>query len=266
MGARDRAAVKHKGLTMRPVSSAVAALLLAVPAHAAPIPASALIIRQSSPALAFRWRVAPEAAEAPALFKAMRAEALRTAARERVSAAHDAATAAKDGYPFRRYETVIDWSLAADGPRLLALAGETYTDTGGAHGNLGYAVRLWDRKAKRPLAVADLFSDWPRARALIEPVYCAALAAEQAQRRGRHAAAPAPGAAPEPFDACPKLSEQPLVPWGRSARPNQFRVLLAPYVAGPFSEGSYLVTAPWPDGVRALVKPAWRAELFGDGG
>jgi hypothetical protein len=238
----------------------IAALLLAAPVVAKPpaaIPASALLIRQSSPNIDWRWRIAPEAATQPALLKAMRAEALQQAGKDRSAAARDAASARKAGFPFRSYETISDWSLAADTPHLLALAGEVYSFTGGAHGNSGFAARIWDKAARRSIPIDALFSDWPRARKLIEPVFCKALADEQARRRGGQPLG-------NDFDACPKLSEQPMLPFGGlSRRAGQFRVLVAPYVAGPYSEGAYLVTAAWPEAVRGLVKPAYRADLFG---
>ncbi len=148
------------------------ALLLATPALAAAprvIPASDLLIRQTSPALEWRWRVAPEAGMQPGLLKAMRAAGLQDAAKARADAAKDAASQKKAGIPFRRYETISDWSLAADTPRLLALAGDTYSYTGGAHGNTGHAVKIWDKVAKRSIPFDALFTDWPRARKLIEP-------------------------------------------------------------------------------------------------
>lgn len=240
----------------------ILSLLLAVPALAKPpshpIPASALLIRQTSPAIDWRWRAAPEAATQPGLIGAMRAEALHDAAKEKAGAARDAAIARKAGIPFRRYETIIDWSLAADTPRLLALAGEVYSYTGGAHGNSGYSVKIWDKAARRGLAIDALFSDWPRARKLLEPVFCKALADEQALRhRGQ-----LPGG---DFDKCPNLSDQPIVPWGGLAtRAPQFRVLVGPYVAGPYSDGSYIVTMAWPESVKPLVKPVYRTDLFGD--
>ena len=45
----------------------------------------------------------------------------------------------------------------------------------------------------------------------------------------------------------------------------QFRVLVAPYVAGSYAEGSYNTTVAWPQAVRPLVKPPYRADLFGPG-
>jgi hypothetical protein len=240
---------------------ALTALLLATPALAkapAPVPASALLIREATPAIDWRWRAAPEAATQPGLLRAMRGEAMTELGKVRAAATREAADARKEGFPFRRYETINDWSLAADTLALLVLAGEVYSYTGGAHGNTGYAARIWDKAGKRQIGIEALFSDWPRARKLLEPVYCKALADEQARRRmGAEAGADAA--------ACPKLSEQPVVPFaglGRQAR--QFRVLLAPYVAGSYAEGSYLITVPWPEAVRQFVKPAYQRDLFGE--
>lgn len=230
------------------------ALLFAAPAMAAPagIPASDLIIRQSSPQIDWRWRMAPEAATQPPLLAAMRKTALAAAAEAKSQAAADAAEATNAGFPFRRHEYIGDWSLAADTPRLLALAGESYAYTGGAHGNTTYAAKIRDKAARQDIAFSALFTDWAKARALLEPAYCAALAREQKARGGN------------PDNNCPSLAEQPIVPWAGLARQaSQFRVLLAPYAAGSYAEGSYLITLPWPEGIRPLVKPAFRDDLFG---
>jgi hypothetical protein len=234
-----------------------AAALLATPALAAPraIPASDLLIRQSSPNLSWRWRTAPEAATQPALLQQLRSSALAEARKAAADAGRDAASAKKAGFPFRRYEFITDWSLAADTPRLLALSGLTYAYTGGAHGNTGYTAKIWDKTTKRAIPIDALFSDWPRARKLIEPAYCRALAEEQKRRGGNPVGDGVP---------CPKLSEQPIVPWGDlGTRAGQFRVLVAPYVAGSYAEGSYLITVAWPDALKSLVKPVYRGDLFG---
>jgi hypothetical protein len=242
---------------MRSVVLALA--LLAAPALAAPrpVPASDLLISQSTPEIDWRWRMAPEAARAPALLAAMRSAALQDAAKAKSAAANDATSARQAGFPFRRHDSVADWSLAADTPHLLALAGETYSFTGGAHGNTGYASRIWDKTARRSIAFDALFTDWPRARRIMEPQYCKALAQEQAARLGS-----------KPVDDmhdCPKLSEVTIVPFaGLARRATQFRVLLPPYAAGSYAEGSYLITLPWPEAVKPLVKPAYRSDLFAE--
>lgn len=229
-------------------------ILIAAPALAAPrvIPASDLLINQSTPAISWRWRMAPEAATQPALLAGLRGEALKAATSAKAEASRDAADAAKSGFPFRRYESISDWSLAADTPRLLALVSESYAFTGGAHGNTGYAAKIWDKTARKSVPFSALFTDWAKARALIEPAYCAALATEQKARGGN------------PVNNCPKFADQPIVPWaGLASRAMQLRVLLGPYTAGSYAEGSYLITLPWPEGIKPLVKPAYRDDLFG---
>ncbi len=235
-------------------SALFALALIAAPALA--VPASDLLIRQTSPQISWRWRAAPEVGAQPALLRGLRAEAMRAAAKDRLAAGRDAAAAKKAGFPFRRHEVITDWSLAADTPHLLALSGLVYAFTGGAHGNTGYTAKIWDKAGQRAVTFEGLFSDWPHARRLLEPLFCKALAEEQARRQG----APPSG----DWAKCPRLAEQPIVPWGDLAtRAPQFRVLVGPYVAGPYSDGSYLITLPWPDAVKPLVKPAYRDDLFG---
>lgn len=242
--------------TQMRLATLLAALLLSAPAFTAPRPilASDLMIRQSNAQISWRWRAAPELATQPSLLRALRSEAQREAARATRGAIADAASAKKAGFPFRPYEYITDWSLAADTPRLLALAAESYSYTGGAHGNTGYAVRIWDKTAKRSIPFSALFSDWPRARKLLEPPYCKVLAEEQRRRTGAQPL--------NEMNACPKLSEQPILPFAGLARSAmQFRVLLGPYVAGSYAEGSYKIDATWPESVKALVKPAYRRDL-----
>ena len=109
------------------------AVLIAVPVAAKPvpraIPASDLMIRQSSPEIDWRWRAAPEAATQPGLLAALRRDALNEAGRARTAARADAAGARTAGFPFRKHESITDWTLAADTPHLLALAGQVYSFT-----------------------------------------------------------------------------------------------------------------------------------------
>jgi hypothetical protein len=230
------------------------AALLATPALAAPMPATDLLITDTTPQLSYRWRMAaPEAATQPALLTALRKDALAELAKEKQQAARDAADAKKAGFPFRPYETIISWTLAADTPRLLALESLNYSFTGGAHGNTGYTAKIWDKQAKRSIPFSALFTDWKKAQALLEPAYCKALAEEQKARGGNEQG------------NCPKLADQQIVPWADLAPTAwQFRVLLGPYAAGSYAEGSYLITVPWPAGTAALIKPAYKVDLTGN--
>lgn len=236
------------------------ALLLAAaaptkrPSGPAPVLVRELFITSADPALRWRWRAAPEVGLEPILLRAMRGEAVAALGKERADARRAMGESRAGGYPFRTYETITDWSVSADTPRLLVLQGNVWRYTGGAHGNSGHAGRLWDRQARRSIAIDALFTDWPRARKLIEPSYCAALAAERRVRRGSEKLE-------DDFEVCPPLAEQLILPasdlMGAPAR--QLRVVLPPYVAGPYVEGSYSLTLPWPEGTAALVAPSWKA-------
>ena len=229
------------------------AALLAVPALAAPMPATDLLITDVSPALSYRWRMAaPEAVTQTALLTTLRKQALAELAKEKQDAARDAAEAKKSGFPVRPYETIISWTLAADTPRLLALQSLNYSFTGGAHGNTGYTAKIWDKSANKAIPFSALFTDWKKAQGLLGPAYCKALAEEQKARGGN------------PVNNCPKLADQQIVPWADLApTAYQFRVLLGPYAAGSYAEGSYLITLPWPEGIEKLIKPAYKTDLFG---
>ncbi|MEY3269487.1 MAG: hypothetical protein RL480_2247 [Pseudomonadota bacterium] len=56
-----------------------------------------------------------------------------------------------------------------------------------------------------------------------------------------------------------------IVPYaGLATAARQVRVLVGPYVAGPYAEGSYIITLPWPEAVQPFVKPQYRPALFGE--
>ena len=236
----------------------VAALALPAAAGAAPILARDLILKNNSANLQYSWRVPPEVGIEPRLFAAMRAKAEANLAAGLTTANRDAAAAAKSGYPVRQYTDLSFWTAAADTTRLMAATGLLYGYTGGAHGNTGYDSVIWDKVAARQIGVPDLFTDRAKARAIMEPVVCKALADERARRRqGARLGGD--------FDKCPPLTQATIVPYsGPSPVANQVRVIFAPYVAGPYVEGSYELTLGWPEAVKPLVKPQYRADLFGE--
>lgn len=226
------------------------------PAGPPPVLARELIIRQSEPALDWFWRAAPEVGLEPNLLRAMRGEALASAAKARTLARKDQSQAEAAGFPYRRHEYWTDWAVEADAGRLLVLMGTSWQYTGGAHGNVGHAGRLWDRQAGRSIPIDALFTDWPRARRLIEPAYCQVLDTERRRRRGDTKLM-------DEFETCPPLAEQLVLPAAAPAerQARLIRIVLDPYVAGPFSEGSYELTLPWPPEVAAYVASPWRAAL-----
>ena len=226
------------------------------PPGPAPVLARELLITQSDTALDWRWRTPPEAGLEPNLLRAMRGEALTEATKARQRARKDRTQAETAGFPFRKHDYWTDWTVAANTKRLLVLQGTSWQFTGGAHGNTGYAARLWDKQTGHTIPLEALFTDWPRARRLLEPAYCAALEQQRREKRGTTRLM-------DDFETCPPLAEQFILPASAPAdrTASSVRILLAPYVAGPFAEGTYEINLPWPPGTAALVAPPWRGAL-----
>jgi Deacetylase PdaC len=235
---------------MRPTPNALVALALlaASPATAAPILATDLLVRRDTPALEYRWTAPPHMALEPKLFRSLELEGQKWLWREDASATSAKADAAKNGFPFNRYSWSQTWQPEAETPQLLALSSTVYAYSGGAHGNLHYVGAIFDRKAQRQVRFAELFTDPKAAFAILTPAFCQALDAERVKKRGAEKL--------ELFSDCPKLESYPIVPMGDGSI-RQFRALVPPYEAGPWSEGSYEITleaAP----VAALIKPQYR--------
>jgi hypothetical protein len=206
-------------------------------------------VKRETPELDFLWRAPPELAEAPTLLGTLRAQALATAEEMQAGAIEDLKLRPADA-PKISHFFVEDWTVAADTPALLNVRADISMYTGGAHPNHGFAVKYWDKAERHEISFSDLFTDWTAAEKLLTPAYCTALDAERVSRRG----AIENGS----FDDCPPLGDQPvaLMSW-----PGQdisgFRVLLAPYVAGPYAEGDFEIDVPLTDALHALIKPSY---------
>lgn len=220
----------------------------------APIAATDLLLRHDGPELVFRWSAAPEAALETGLFNAISADAHQALQAELADATADQASAATGKFPFRLHSFDQHWQAEAETPQLLVLSAQTYSYTGGAHGNIGYSVAIWDRQAGTRIGSWDLFDDQAAAVAALTPQWCEKLDEERARKReGVEAAG---------FNDCPPLTEQTLVPVGQTTI-GQLKAIAAPYSAGPWSEGTYEVLLD-PTPVVELVKPGYRAAFVAD--
>jgi len=174
-----------------------------------------------------------------------RAEALRFAQEDRADRGPD--------IPFHGHYFHKGWATMGDGGRLLSLAALTQVFTGGAHGNALYDVLLWDRTADEKIELADLFTDDDGAIAAMTPVYCAGLDAQRAEKRG----APVSPDGPDWMVQCRPLAESTVAPVDADGdgRFDLFRVLIEPYEAGAYVEGTYEVDIPVTAELRRMVKP-----------
>lgn len=153
------------------------------------------------------------------------------------------------------YESTTNWMVDSILPGVTVLLAGRSSYTGGAHGYAFVDSLIWDSNLGAPISFAGLFSNPAAARALLNPAYCRALERERLARRGE----PTPtddmfGACPDSFKEAEAYPAKPV--YGKYSR---IAISLAPYVAGPFSEGSYDLEIVIPKGLKSLVKPQYQA-------
>ncbi|MDE8650419.1 DUF4163 domain-containing protein [Novosphingobium album (ex Liu et al. 2023)] len=171
------------------------------------------------------------------------------------AARKDKREAEADGYPFRPHSAGTAWKVVADLPDWLSLSAEIYAFSGGAHGMSNFATLLWDKRVSIPRKPVDLFASGAALRGAIQQPFCDALNRERGKRRGQ----PVNPASGDEFDACLDPLESTLILGSSNgATFDRIGVLIAPYDAGPYAEGSYEVTLPVTDAVLAAVKPSFR--------
>ncbi|HWK35750.1 DUF4163 domain-containing protein [Sphingomonas sp.] len=170
----------------------------------------------------------------------------------------DARREAKAGdFPYRAYDSSVEWKTVTDTPRLLSLSAQTYAYTGGAHGMPGYAAMVWDKVAGQRLDPVALFTSKEAIQTALGAGFCDRLDTERAKRRGEPVKRGKGD--DDPFNDCPKVEEATLI-LGSTDRAaiNRIGLLVGPYVAGPYAEGSFDLTLPVTPAVLAAVKPEYR--------
>lgn len=166
----------------------------------------------------------------------------------------DRREAKKGGFPYRPHASDTTWKVVADVPGWLSLSSDIYSYSGGAHGMHGFDSLLWDRQAGMAREPADLFVGSALRQAIQRP-FCNALDAEREERRGE----PVRHGADDMFSDCINPLESTLILGSSNRRTfDRLGVLIAPYAAGPYAEGTYEVTLPVTPEVLAAVKPEYR--------
>jgi len=181
--------------------------------------------------------------------------ALRAELRRRMAAAHQDALAsaretrdsAREAHvPFHQelYDEV--WTIEARNRRFISLSADNRTDQNGAHPNRGFDALVWDRVRGRARPAASILGAAALAR--LTPSYCRILTALVSARGG------------EPPEHCPPLAERPLSFLDRDhdGRFDTLHVLVAPYVAASYADGSFVVDVPFGRGDLAGMAAADR--------
>lgn len=221
---------------------------------AATPPAKAFEKAEKSDLLEFAYAYPSPAASVPALvarfekdMTVSRADALKMAREDR-----DAAK--QSGFPFHTHSLETRWTVAADTPRMLALEASTYTFTGGAHGMTGFDALLWDRERRRETSFPAMMTSPSAFAAAIRPRFCKALDKARAEKRG---APVVPG--DDEFTKCIDPMKEVLVPTSSDGKLiDGIKVVVGPYSAGPYAEGSYDIDLPVDAAMRKAIKTEYQ--------
>lgn len=150
-----------------------------------------------------------------------------------------------------------DWAVAGATPRLLSLTADLGAFSGGAHPNTTFETLLWDRQADRAVAVTAVLGPLP---ARLRTRFCRALDTQRAEQRGE----PVHHDPQDEFSLCPQFGAPVfLAPTDsdHNGRFERLNVLMAPYVAGPYTDGAYTVELTLDAGDVAAIPAAWRANF-----
>lgn len=237
-------------------TSAAAHAAAAPAVAAAPPAAKAVSVKEETALIQFDYAYPAQAAAIPALKGLLDAD-LDKARRELLAAAREGQKEAKaSGFDFNPYGHSTDWTVVTDLPGWLSLTAQRWEFTGGAHGNPWTDALLWDKAAGARRAASDLFVSKAALSAAIRTPFCNLLDRERAKRRQ----APVNRDSGDMFDECIDPVESTVI-LGSADRQHFTRigVLVDPYAAGSYAEGSYEVTLPVTPAVLKAVKPEYRA-------
>lgn len=172
------------------------------------------------------------------------------------SARDDQKSAKQEGFPYIQHSFSAKWDVVTDLPGWLSLSAGVYTFSGGAHGMTNFDSLLWDRRAETVRKPRDLFASGDALRNAIQGPFCDALDKEREERRGE----PVERDSGQMFSECIDPLAQTLI-LGSSNHQTFDRIglLVAPYEAGPYAEGTYEVTVPVTAKVMAVLKPQYRS-------
>lgn len=211
--------------------------------------------KEKTDLLEFGYSYPAQAAQIPALVEKF-GQALTVGKADAMKMAREDQKAAREsGYPFRPHSLETHWKVAADTPRFLALQSESYVYTGGAHGMTGYDALLWDKARKRETAVTALMTSPSAFASAIRSRFCDALDKARAEKRG----APVKRSDDDDFSKCIDPMQQVLVPTSKDGKLiDAVTVVIGPYSAGPYAEGSYEIGLPVDAAMRQTIKTEYQ--------
>ncbi len=222
---------------------------------AKPPPAKPFERKEKTDLLEFAYSYPAPAAQLPALVEKFGKQLAAGKADALKMAREDQKAAQSSGFPFHAHSLETHWTVTADTPRFLALESESYAYTGGAHGMTGYDALLWDRARKRETAFSALMTTPAAFAAAIHDRFCDALDKARAEKRGE----PVKRSNDDDFTKCIDPMQQVLVPTSKDGKLiDGVTVVIGPYSAGPYAEGSYDVALPVDAALRSAIKTEYQ--------
>jgi hypothetical protein len=222
-------------------------------------PAKPFAQKDKSNLLEFAYAYPAQAAAIPPLVDKFGKELATSKADALKMAKEDSAAAKQSDFPFHAHSLETEWSVSADTPRFLALQSQTYVFTGGAHGMTGYDSLLWDKARSRETSVKAVMTTPAAFAAAIRDRFCAELDKQRAEKRG----APVVRSDDE-FSQCIDPMEQVLVLTSKDSKLiDGVTVVVGPYSAGPYAEGSYEVALPVDAAMRKAIKTEYQDGFVG---
>jgi hypothetical protein len=157
-------------------------------------------------------------------------------------------------------ETISDWKLVTNMPAYLSLTFDSWSYTGGVHGNWGRSSMVWDKKASQSMEPIDMFTSRTAFDKLVQTPYCDKLDIERSKKRDGEKVDRSQ--ADDWMQACPKPSELVVILGSSNGKAfNRLAIYAAPYAVGPYSEGDYEIDLPITPQLLAAVKPAYRSSF-----
>ena len=223
--------------------------------------AKAVAIHEDSELVSFAYRYPAEAASVPAIDRRLREDAARHLRQMRETAVAEREARADMAIDFNPLGFEAEWTTMGQSGPLLSLAAKIYAYTGGAHGNAHYDSIVWDRQTGEALGPFGLFGNEAAAREMLKDAYCPRLDALRAERREETLPLQGEGWLVE----CPTLDNRAIVPvdTNEDGRFDTLRILLPPYEAGSYAEGTYEVDVAMNAALIALLKPDYRGAFEG---
>lgn len=200
----------------------------------------------------FAYVYPAQAGGIPALKTWLDADLVKQRARLVADARQGRREAREGGFPYHLHSRSITWEVVADLPAWLSLSALVDAYAGGAHPNHWFDQMLWDKQAGKRRQPHELFtSKAALSRAIREP-FCLEIDRQREERRGEKV----DRSSDDPFSECLDPTDHAVILGSSNgAAFNRIGVLVPPYEAGPYVEGSYEVTLPVTAAVLAAVKP-----------